>query len=253
MRRPKREIRRQKTEGRGQKSRTLNSQLSTINCLRAFTLIELLVVIAIIGLLAAMIFPITGAVNRAKIKELTRAELSQVETAIESYKAKYGFYPPDNPPNPAPATPVYVHQLYYELLGTTNSGTAFTTLDGSASIKISDVPLTFGTGIDGFVNTTKGGGDEGALAKSFLKGLKPGQIGELPNGAKILVCSVPWPKDNPYQPTGVAGVPGLNPWRYVSSNPTNNASSFDLWADVIIGGKTNRISNWGQPKFVNTP
>ena len=36
----------------------------------------------------------------------------------------------------------------------------------------------------------------------------------------------------------------LNPWRYVSSNPTNNPGEFDLWVDIIVGGKTNRICNW---------
>ena len=219
----------------------------------AFTLIELLIVIAIIAILAALVFPITGAVKRAQIKSLAQAELSQIETGIESYKTKYGVYPPDCiAPGSTPALPIYINQLYYELLGTTNNGTLFTTLDGSSSIKITDIPGVFGT-IDGFVNTTKGGGDEGgSQAQNLLKGLKPAQSGQLGNGAKILVCSVPWPKDNAYQPTAIAAS-GLNPWRYVSSNPTNNANSFDLWVDVMINGKTNRINNWGQPKLVGEP
>src|ERR1700751_3501851 len=76
---------------------------------RAFTLIELLVVIAVISLLAAMIFPITGAVTRNRIRSRARTELEKVVTAIEVYKSKLGHYPPDNPDN---AT---VNQLYYEL------------------------------------------------------------------------------------------------------------------------------------------
>jgi len=36
----------------------------------------------------------------------------------------------------------------------------------------------------------------------------------------------------------------FNPWHYVSTNPTNNQGSFDLWMDVLWSGKTNRISNW---------
>jgi hypothetical protein len=32
----------------------------------------------------------------------------------------------------------------------------------------------------------------------------------------------------------------------VSTNPTNNPGSFDLWIDVLYGGKTNRISNWSK-------
>ena len=80
---------------------------------RGFTLIELLIVIAIIAILAAMIIPVTGAVNRAKIKSKAHAELEHVATAIELYKAKLGHYPPDNPGYPA------LNQLYFELVGTT--------------------------------------------------------------------------------------------------------------------------------------
>src|SRR2546422_491691 len=59
-----------------------------------FTLIELLVVIAVIALLAAMIIPITGKVSELRIKNKARGELKQVETAINVYKTKLGYYPP---------------------------------------------------------------------------------------------------------------------------------------------------------------
>ena len=221
----------------------------------AFTLIELLIVIGIIGILAALIFPITGAVTRARMKSVATSELSQIETFIESYKANRGTYPPDCiAVGSTPAIPIYVNQLYYELLGTTldNAG-VYTTKDGSSQIAAAALPTIFGAGIDGFVNSTKGtGGEEGTIATQFMKGLKPAQIGSNSTGIKILVCSVPWPKDNSWQPSGVAGS-GQNPWRYISSNPTNNPNSFDLWVDLVINGKTNRISNWGQPKVVGTP
>ncbi|HOW79554.1 MAG TPA: hypothetical protein PK406_08895, partial [Verrucomicrobiota bacterium] len=46
----------------------------------------------------------------------------------------------------------------------------------------------------------------------------------------------------------------LNPWRYNSSNPTNNPNSFDLWMDIAVGGKTNRICNWSdKPLVVSAP
>ena len=75
-----------------------------------------------------------------------RSEMTQIETAIERYKDKLGYYPPDNPP---PSGNWAMNQLYYELLGTTNIGTAaapvYTTLDGSARIKASDFSTAFGT------------------------------------------------------------------------------------------------------------
>jgi hypothetical protein len=44
----------------------------------------------------------------------------------------------------------------------------------------------------------------------------------------------------------------VNVIRYVSSNPTNNPTSYDLWVDLLIGGKTNRVSNWSKdPQIVN--
>ena len=104
---------------------TDNGQLTTAH---AFTLIELLVVISIIAILASLIFPVTAAVNAAKIKSRTKAELAQIETAIQRYQTKLGHYPPDNPVNPA------LNQLFYELMGTTNDTRAYTTLDGSSTI-----------------------------------------------------------------------------------------------------------------------
>src|SRR4051812_16686378 len=60
-----------------------------------FTLIELLIVIAIMAILAAMVIPISGAVNRNKIKAKARGQLELVATWIDLYKAKLGHYPPD--------------------------------------------------------------------------------------------------------------------------------------------------------------
>src|SRR5215469_12172471 len=97
-----------------------------------FTLIELLVVIAVIAILAALIFPVVGAIKRIRVQTRARSELTQVESAIADYKAKLGFYPPDNGNNKVPATfNPGSNQLYYELIGTvlTNNSTTFVTRD----------------------------------------------------------------------------------------------------------------------------
>jgi hypothetical protein len=54
------------------------------------------------------------------------------------------------------------------------------------------------------------------------------------------VCSSDLPAADHPIPTN----PGLNPWRYVSTNPTNNPNSFDLWAEIIVKGERRIIGNW---------
>lgn len=223
----------------------------------AFTLIELLVVIAIIGVLAALLFPAIETVRENATRRKVKAELNQIVTAIDSYKAKFGFYPPDNPGRPG------FNQLYYELEGTTNiiiAGVAnYQTLDGSATIAVNAVSNAFGSGVVGFANCTKGAGDDAAPAVNFLKGLKPGQYAEGKTNGVVIRILTSTIQLLPNQPSPVSALivsdpPGAlpNPWYYNSSSPTNNTGSYDLWVDVIIGGKDNRISNWSeQPQYVN--
>ena len=210
---------------------------------RAFTLVELLVVISIIVVLAAATFPAVGTAKIAIMRARARSELAQIETAIERYKQKLGYYPPDNAPNWA------TNQLFYELLGTANSGGIYQTLDQSAQIGAAILPTTFGPNVTGFMNCTRGGDDGLPGAVAFLKGLKPAQFLAIPNGYTTLGTSL----DGPFVFQNAIGVK-LNPWRYNSSSPRYNPKSFDLWIDVMAGSKTNRISNWSdKPLIVSTP
>lgn len=210
---------------------------------RAFSLIELLIVISIIAILAAMIIPASQMVNRRGKFKKAESEIAAVANAIESYKAKLGHYPPDNPGNPIR------NQLFYELQGTVRARIGgqdvFQTLDGRTNIPVNSVSTLIGPNVSGFVNCSReGGGDDFAAAHKFLINLKPGQFGFLNNGVGVLTSSVTWPENlGPVAPDAPLG---LNPIRYNSSNPTGNAKSFDLWIDIVIGGKTNRISNWSK-------
>jgi prepilin-type N-terminal cleavage/methylation domain-containing protein len=210
----------------------------------AFTLIELLVVIAIIVALAAMLFPIMNRVSVTQAKAVAKTQLHQLDTAIRAYQAKYSFYPPDNPASP------YTNTLYYELVGTIrtnenndpNRPTYYMPLDkpldGTTQITSNGVNSVFN--ITGFANSSVStrGSDERPAAVSFLKELKPDQVGNVGPGAigaKILLCTAG-------SETNTAT--GGSPWRYNSSHPTNNPSSFDLWVDIHMGGKRFRFSNW---------
>ena len=211
-----------------------------------FTLIELLVVISIIGVLTALL---ESAMNNANIRAKTsvaQAELGQMQSAIGEYKEKLGFYPPDNPNDPL------INPLYFELLGTTNNGITYVTLDASGQISNSTGDINSRFNRQGFANssTKAHNTDESGAPIPFLNQLRPKQIGQVDPTrplVKILICSIEWPDANG------APIPGtlLNPWRYVSSHPTNNLGSYDLWVDLPIGKKIYRVSNWSkQPEIV---
>ena len=206
---------------------------------RAFTLVELLVVMAVIATLAALLFPAVGAIKRMGVIKKTRAQLGKVVMAVEAYKAQHGHYPPDNPDNPA------VNQLFYELAGTTNLTDSIFLTEGGQGI--TNMTTFFGNKVTGFVNVSRGSGDEAQRAKSHLIGMRPDQYLEVANLTGVgTVLGVP--DKGPFMLNEASGGAGrsINPWRYVVTGVTNNPNHFDLWVDVTLGGKTNRISNWSE-------
>ncbi|TAL01955.1 MAG: prepilin-type N-terminal cleavage/methylation domain-containing protein [Verrucomicrobia bacterium] len=221
----------------------------------AFTLIEMLVVIGIIAVLAAMIIPAAAVVKNKSRLSRARTELQLVVTAIEAYKAKLGHYPPDNPGVSSDGRKAELNQLYFELTGTKYTVTnTYNTLDGVAYANAATLNTWFGVG--GIINCTRGNADDSPPAQNFLRaGVKPGQFAELAPGVRILTCGVEWP-DASRAPWALltTSVPTANPWRYNSTNPTNNPGQFDLWVDIAIGKDTFRIGNWNkQPQKVYAP
>ena len=209
---------------------------------RAFSLIELLVVIGVIIALAGLTFPVVNAVKRAQAIKRGQAELAAVEMAIQAYKEKLGYFPPDNAPN------WYTNQLYYELLGCKFNGAAFQVLDGSALIPSSQVNNAFPT-VQGIMNSAKSGGDEVAPATKFFPNLKPNQFLTLDvqgkNGTVKGVNLLGVGMSGGYTLSGTAGGE-LTPFGYCSSNPRHNSKTFDVWVDILVSGKTNRLCNWSE-------
>jgi len=216
----------------------------------AFTLVELLVVISVIAVLAAFTFSALSAVKKRQYISNTQAELGQLQAAIDGYHAAYGFYPPGNPKG------LLGNQLYYELIGMTNtsapnvSPAVFQTLDRSLTIDSDQLNTAFG--LAGFVNCSKfNAGADSQPARNFIHELKPRQTGPATNngvGITILVGSVGGP-DVTYMPLHA---PNLNPWRYVSPG-TNNPTSYDLWIQLHIGGKEYLVCNWSKEVQINNP
>jgi prepilin-type N-terminal cleavage/methylation domain-containing protein len=239
-------------EGRGAGvGRQMDAASRVTRHLSAFTLVELLVVISIIAVLAAMILPVAGAVKRQAFIRSTQTQMAQLETALDRYKSAYGFYPPDSV-DTINNTPI--SQLYYELVGTTNNGVAYVTLDGGASISTALVPTAFGVKVGGFINCDKLNPDESApRAQEFLPDLKPNQYFQYITNNNVQVTLLVAPAGGPdptYQPLGITDV---NPWRYNSSSPTNNPGSYDLWIQLQISGKKYLICNWTKQVQINNP
>jgi hypothetical protein len=114
-------------------------------------------------------------------------------------------------------------------------------LDNASTVNATTVQGIFG--VSAFMNCTKGSGDDSTPAQTFLPGLKPGQIA---NNGVVSVIVTAATSDPGYLPmpgfTSLAGSPA-NPWRYACPG-TNNPTSYDLWMQLSLGGKTCLICNW---------
>lgn len=219
---------------------------------RAFTLIELLTVIAIIAALAGLLIPLSSLASTKMRVARVSVELNKYVTAIESYKARLNYYPPDNRQVATSSDPDLYRQaaaknpLFYELSGTvyTNKGRGrqyFQTLNGSETITPTDLKTAFG--LDGIQNSARDPRDVpykgiNLKAQDYAALSGPGDI-------QLLVLPVKGP--NPLQGVvkgGTATVP-INPFRYDSSSTNrHNREGFDLWAEYIVGKKTNIVGNW---------
>lgn len=217
----------------------MNTENTSNRRTAAFTLIELLVVIAVIAVLAGFTVAVMGGVKKKEYIAATQSQLEQIATALESYKADFGFYPPCNTNN------ALTNGLFYELVGVTNTGAVanptYQTLDGSSTISEANYAAMFNVG--GIMNSTQNGGEETRKARSYLTNLKPGQVATNGNNVEVLVAGVGGP-DSLYQPmTGFTAGNGnaANPFRYVYPG-TNNPNSYDLWIQLSIGSTFNGVN-----------
>jgi prepilin-type N-terminal cleavage/methylation domain-containing protein len=189
----------------------------------AFTLIEMIVVITIIGLLAALLIGVYPYAHEKKIRGRVHVELKAIETIIESYKEKKGFFPPDNVVrSDRPA-------LYYELTASD--------LPAVPSLRAQAQTL----GITNIVNL----GSEDS--QNFYKNVRQSQIAQIDSNGQILSPDAPQASGLQFLAVRTrAADDGIFAfWNYdAHTDNRHNHESFDLWVDVKIGGKTVRIGNW---------
>jgi prepilin-type N-terminal cleavage/methylation domain-containing protein len=212
------------------KTRTTRAERRALS---AFTLIEMLVVIAVIALLATLITGVALRSAEAKKYKVVDAEKHRLDTAIATYQAKLGSFPPDNrnvikdPIDNRGASGT--NQLYYELTGPTYDAVKnrYTAFDGS-----------FITSNEYFTAFNREG---------VLNSIEPQRFYNPPpkavqyksnfvqNAANVNVLLVPVDLTN--NPN--------NPWHYDSSSTNrHNSESFDLWAVFSVGNKIVTNGNW---------
>jgi len=192
-----------------------------------FTLIELLVVMAIIAVIASLVVYMAGQSSDKAMRSRVEVTKTQIMAAIEAYQARHGFYPPDNPADPA------VNQLYYELTGTVYENGTYKDIEG----RLAD-PAPFNAG--GFIHSAQ----PPDKPQNFLQTAAKIETREVAPNARVLVVPFEWPANRPDQP--IPSKPGINPWHYVSTKPVHNPNSYDLWVQLVIGDKVIMVSNWAK-------
>jgi hypothetical protein len=215
--------------------------------------------VAIIAILAGLILATAGYATSHARRVRTETERDAIISAISSYKDKKGQYPPDNPNS------TRINGLFYELTGVVynpGGGPSFVskvTQETLLATAVKNQPKAL-FGRDGFVNSSPDINEVDNFYPSVAKSARTAQFA-IPGGAAgatfpLFGVAVVGPLlTNVAIPAEIAdanilknGVDGkvMNIWQYVSTNPTNNPNSYDLWMEVPYAGKTNRISNWSK-------
>ena len=172
-----------------------------------------------------------------RVCDAIRDEREQLVSAIEAYKAHFGAYPPDHVISRQPliVDPI-TNTLFYELVGVIyNPTNRMYQVGGQEPAEAKYVKDFFQ--VEGFKNCAETPGD----ITRFLK-IQPLPARQLHDDPDVFAVGfqVPYEGLSPE----VVWQFNVTPWRYVSTNPTNNPSKFDLWIGVNAGDRTLVIGNW---------
>jgi hypothetical protein len=183
--------------------------------------------------------------NYKKTISRAQSQLAQLETAIESFKAKQGTYPPGNGWTPADNLLRFsaaTNQLYYELTGAQAAGASFTSATREL---ISTATINAFFNVGGFMNASPDAGE----IKNYFLSVSPADLANI-NTVAAPVRVFIFPAKGPRNLKDADGRI-VSPWCYDTSSTNRvNLNSYDLWVDLILRGKTNRICNWSRTPLI---
>ena len=121
-----------------------------------------------------------------------------------------------------------------------NSAGIYLSLDGRSAAITTNTLVAY-CGVPGIMNSsqTTNATDDAAAVQNFLITLKSGQLRT--NANNIVMLNVP---------VEINKLSDFNPWHYNASKPIHNPGSYDLWAEFVVGKKTNVVCNWSDQTIV---
>ena len=167
-----------------------------------------------------------------------RAERVLLEAAIEAYRAEFHFYPPDHVVSRQPLViDAVTNQLLYEVGGTVfDAPNRIFAGPKSPPLAARHLPAYFH--IERFSNVV----NTPAEPRGFLPaaGIFVANLTDKYPGLRTFGYA-PLPEEVDTE-TSVAFT--ISPWRYVSTQPTNNPGKFDLWIEVSLNDRQIVVGNW---------
>ena len=215
---------------------------------RRLTARQTVAIVALIAALAGLGYLSYTLVSAKILEAKVKASLPKVcagirdqrrvlVNAIEAYKTQFGFYPPDHVVSRQPlVVDAITNTLLYELAGVTYDPTNKEFQVGHLERADAKYVKEFFQ-CDGFKNCAENSNE----VKHFLPDENP-PVRQLHDDPDVFALSFPLYSEA-VDPQ-VMWEFQVSSWRYISSNPTNNAGKFDLWIELKTKNQTVTIGNW---------
>lgn len=217
----------------------LNRRLTGLEMLAVGSGISLLIGLGclVYNFVAAKALEVKVEAAIPKVLEDIRTQRAKLVSALEAYKVKFGTYPPDHVVSRSPlVVDAVTNMLLYELAGVMLDSTNNTVTVGR--LERADAGFVKGFfNCDGFTNCAA---SEDKLERFLpVADLTVLQLHDDPD-----IYSLGFPLYSEEIDPNALYQMQVSSWRYVSTSPTNNPKTYDLWIELKTANRTIIIGNW---------